>query len=90
MRPNKAAVGTLSRSRGGWDAARAGIVSIGLCLGITAVLWRSWARQKMLRGATLGLGVHELLGPFQRCWRQVAASHASKNDRYQGRWDSTL
>lgn len=82
MRPNKAAVSTLSRSRGGRDAAGAGIVSIGLRLGITAVLWRSWAGQKVLWGAALGLGVHELLGPFQRCWRQVAASHASKNDWY--------
>lgn len=90
MRPDKAAVSTLGGSRSGRDAARAGIVPIGLRLGVTAVLWRSWSRQKMLREATLGLGVHELLGPFQRCWRQVAASHTSKNDWHQGRWDAAL
>lgn len=63
---------------------------VGLRLRVAAVLRRGWARQKVLRRRTLGLGVHELLGPFQRCWRQVAASHTSKDDRYQGRWDAAL
>ena len=90
MRPNKAAMSTLGGSRCGWDAAGAGIVPIGLRLGVTAILWRSWARQEMLRRPTLGLGVHELLGPYQRCWRQAAASHTSKNDGYQGGWDAAL
>lgn len=90
MRPNKAAMGTLSRSGSGWNATRARIVPIGLRLRVTAVLWRSWAGQKMLRRPTLRLRVHELLGPFQRCWRQVTTSHTSKHDRHQGRWDATL
>lgn len=90
MRPNEAAMCTLGRSRGGWNTARARIVPIGLRLRVTAVLWRGWTRQKMLRGRALRLGVHELLGPFQRCWRQVTTSHTSKNDRHQGWWDTAL
>lgn len=90
MRPNKAAMSPLGRSGSGGNATRARIMPISLGLRVTAVLWRCWARQKMLWGPTLRLGVHELLGPFQRCRRQVTTSHTSKNNRYQGRRDATL
>lgn len=90
MRPNKAAVSPLGRARSRRNTTRARVVPIGLRLRVAAVLWRGWTRQEMLRRPTLRLRVHELLGPFQRCWRQVTTPHTGKNDRYQGRWDAAL